>query len=85
MYIYIEDRAIFNTEQIAEICVYKKTDTEWRLCAIIGGEECRIASYYKVKKEQAEKFKAYAKQKGTTANAMLKDYVLDIIKEEEQG
>ncbi len=38
----------------------------------------------KVKREQAEKFKAYAKQKGTTANAMLKDYVLDIIKEEEQ-
>ena len=32
MYIYIEDRAIFNTEQIAEICVYKKTNTEWRLC-----------------------------------------------------
>lgn len=46
MYIYIEDRAIFNTEQIAEICVYKKTNTEWRLCAIIGGEECCIASYY---------------------------------------
>lgn len=38
----------------------------------------------KVKKEQAERFKAYAKQKGTTANAMLKNYVLDVIKEEEQ-
>lgn len=46
MYIYRKDRAIFNTEQISEICVYKKTNTEWRLCAISGGEECSIASYY---------------------------------------
>lgn len=35
----------------------------------------------KVKKEQAEKFKQYATDNGTTANALLKDYVLDKIGE----
>lgn len=33
----------------------------------------------KVKKEEAEQFKLYAKEKGTTANALLKDYVLSTI------
>ena len=37
----------------------------------------------KVKKEQAEKFKNYAANKGTTANALLKDFVLDKISEKE--
>ena len=35
----------------------------------------------KVKKIQAEKFKAYAESKGTTANALIKDYVLEAIQE----
>lgn len=38
----------------------------------------------KVKKEQAEKFKDYAKQKGSTANAMLKDFVLNTINEKKR-
>ena len=33
----------------------------------------------KVKKEQAEQFKQYAKDQGTTANALLKDYVLNTV------
>lgn len=33
----------------------------------------------KVKKEQAEQFKKYAKEQGTTANALLKDYVLSTV------
>lgn len=37
----------------------------------------------KVKKEQAEKFKAAALRNGTTANAMLKNYVLEVINEKE--
>lgn len=37
----------------------------------------------KVKKEQAEKFKAAALRSGTTANAMLKSYVLEVINEKE--
>lgn len=35
----------------------------------------------KLKNEQAEKFKAYAAKQGTTANALLKRYVLDVIGE----
>ncbi|MCI5795226.1 MAG: hypothetical protein MR022_09830 [Ruminococcus sp.] len=35
----------------------------------------------KVKKEQAERFKSYAQSNGTTANALLKNFVLDTIKE----
>lgn len=45
MYIYRKDKAIFNTEQISEISVYKKTNAEWRLCAVSGGVESCIASY----------------------------------------
>ena len=37
----------------------------------------------KVKKEQAEKFKAYAENEGTTANALLKNFVLDTINEKD--
>lgn len=37
----------------------------------------------KLKKEQAEKFKALAKSQGTTANALLKSFILDAISEEE--
>lgn len=37
----------------------------------------------KVKKEQAERFKEYAHGKGTTANALLKDFVLDTINDKE--
>ena len=37
----------------------------------------------KVKKEQAEKFKKYASEQGKTANAVLKDYVMDKIGEKD--
>lgn len=33
----------------------------------------------KLKKYQAEQFKEYAKKQGTTANALLKEYVLTIL------
>lgn len=36
----------------------------------------------KVKKEQAEKFKEYAKKIGVTSNTLLKDYVLKCINED---
>ena len=39
----------------------------------------------KVKKEQAEKFKAYCESMGKTSNAVLRDYVLDCIDEKEAG
>lgn len=35
----------------------------------------------KVKKTQAERFKKYAAEKGTTSNALLSHYVLDCIGE----
>ena len=35
----------------------------------------------KLKKSQAEKFKDYCRQKGKTSNAVLRDYVLDCIGE----
>ena len=37
----------------------------------------------KLKKAHADKFRAYAKEKVTTANALLKDYVLKTIGEKE--
>ena len=37
----------------------------------------------RVKKEQAEKFKAYCEGQGKTSNAVLKEYVLECIKEKE--
>ena len=37
----------------------------------------------RVKKEQAEKFKAYCDSIGKTSNAVLREYVLACIKEEE--
>ena len=33
----------------------------------------------KVKRDQAERFKLYAKEHGTTANALLRDFVLEVI------
>ena len=39
----------------------------------------------RVKKEQAEKFKAYCESMGKTSNAVLRDYVLDCIDEKEAG
>ena len=35
----------------------------------------------RVKKEQAEKFKAYCAEQGKTSNAVLREYVLECIKE----
>lgn len=35
----------------------------------------------KVKKDQAEKFKAYCIEQGKTSNAVLREYVLDCIGE----
>ena len=37
----------------------------------------------RVKKEQAEKFKAYCAVCGKTSNAVLRDYVLHCIREQE--
>lgn len=37
----------------------------------------------KVKKEQAERFKDYCKQKGKTSNSMLRDYVMECIEKKE--
>ena len=39
----------------------------------------------KVKKDQAEKFKAYCSGIGKTSNAVLRDYVLECIGETETG
>ena len=39
----------------------------------------------RVKKDQAEKFKAYCASLGKTSNAVLRDYVLDCIDEKEAG
>lgn len=39
----------------------------------------------KVKKEQAETFKAYCARQGKTVNTVLRDYVLDCIGEKEAG
>lgn len=35
----------------------------------------------RVKKDQAEKFKLYCAEQGKTSNAVLREYVLDCIKE----
>lgn len=35
----------------------------------------------RVKKEQADKFKAYCAEQGKTSNAVLREYVLDCINE----
>ena len=35
----------------------------------------------RVKREQAEKFKAYCAEQGKTSNAVLREYVLECIKE----
>jgi predicted DNA-binding protein len=37
----------------------------------------------RVRKEQAEKFKAYCEAQGKTSNAVLKEFVLECIKEKE--
>ena len=39
----------------------------------------------KVKKGEAAQFKEYAKQQGTTANSLLKNYVLSSIKKKEDN
>lgn len=39
----------------------------------------------RVKKEQAERFKAYCTGRGKTSNAVLRDYVLDCIGEHNEG
>ncbi len=36
----------------------------------------------KVRKEQADAFREYARKRGLTGNALLKEYVLECIKEE---
>lgn len=36
----------------------------------------------RVRKSDAEKFKQYAKEQGKTANTVLKEYVMECIKEE---
>ena len=39
----------------------------------------------RVKKDQAEKFKAYCSEMGKTSNAVLRDYVLDCIDEKQEA
>ena len=38
----------------------------------------------RVKKEQAEKFKAFCEERGKTSNAVLREYVLSCIDDSEQ-
>lgn len=38
----------------------------------------------RVKKEQADKFKAYCAEQGKTSNAVLREYVLECIKETDE-
>lgn len=38
----------------------------------------------KIRKHQAEQFKEHAKQQGTTANALLKEYILNTIQEDKE-
>ena len=54
----------------------KKANAKWDAenMATLG---CRV------KREQAEKFKAYCADKGKTSNAVLREYVLDCIDEQE--
>lgn len=54
----------------------KKANRQW-------DKENMITLGCKVKREQAEKFKKYAADNGKTANALLKDFVLEKISEEE--
>ena len=39
----------------------------------------------RIKKDQAEKFKAYCSEMGKTSNAVLRDYVLDCIDEKQEA
>ncbi len=39
----------------------------------------------RVKKDQAEKFKAYCEGQGKTSNAVLREFVLNCIDENEKG
>ena len=50
----------------------KKSNAKW-------DKENMITLGCKVKRDQAERFKRYAASKGTTANTLLKDYVLSCI------
>lgn len=56
----------------------KKANAKWDAenMATLG---CRV------KREQAEKFKAYCADKGKTSNAVLREDVLDCIDEQEAG
>lgn len=56
----------------------KKANAKWDAenMATLG---CRV------KREQAEKFKAYCADKGKTSNAVLREYALDCIDEQEAG
>ena len=50
----------------------KKSNAKW-------DKENMITLGCKVKRDQAEQFKQYAASKGTTANTLLKEYVLACI------
>lgn len=39
----------------------------------------------RLRKHQAEQFKEHAKQHGTTANALLKEYILNTIQEDKEN
>lgn len=49
-------------------------------------QEKNIASLAcRVKKEQAERFKAYCEEQGKTSNAVLREFVMECIGETEQA
>ncbi|MBQ8349487.1 MAG: hypothetical protein IJY19_07605 [Ruminococcus sp.] len=45
MYIYIRNKRIINTDQVAKIGVYQKTNAQWILYGDNGGEEILIERY----------------------------------------
>lgn len=60
------------------------TEAQKRASAKWDGENMATIGC-KVKKEQAEAFKAYCSEKGKTSNAVLREYVLDCIGEKEEA
>lgn len=60
------------------------SDAQKRASAKWDGENMTTLGC-KIKKDQAEKFKAYCADQGKTSNAVLKEFVLDCIGEKEAG
>lgn len=54
MYIYIRNKRIINTDQVAKIGVYQKTNAQWILYGDNGGEEEIFIERYNNEKEATE-------------------------------